>query len=451
MKFVEAARGIVPLRRHVRIGVTGLARSGKTSLLTSLAINLLALSRGVPALPAVSRHLAGRSIRVRLAAAGASSMPRFNPLEKSASLAADPPSWPSPTDTVSVLELDLDIDQPGTAGALWPAARLRLEILDYPGEWLIDLPLLGQDFADWSADALKRLDTEPDAATFLRFLHGLPPATVADEALARTGHDLYVAALRALQAKGRAMLQPGRFLMPPPGAAPPWMAFFPMPGASRLAALMAQRFDAYRTAVRTGLSGPGFARVDRLVVLADILGALHAGPAAFADQALALGTVARALQNRPPLPLLPSWLQPWGIGRIAFAATKADHVARAQRANLASLLRSLTELAGDVPAPAFARAFARPFALAAIACTEDFTWTLDGRPVSAVRGHVAGQGVLRSYPGEVPDRAPDAGWWQHPFLSLPAFAPKRLEPGGRGAIPQLALDELLVFLLEDVL
>jgi predicted YcjX-like family ATPase len=394
-------------------------------------------------LPALSLRLAGRSMRVRLAASGADAMPRFDPLAKSASLAVDPPSWPRPTDAVSVLELDIDIDQPGTAGALWPPSRLRLEIFDYPGEWLLDLPMLGQSFATWSDEALLRLDTEPEAGAFLGFLRGLPPATAADEALAHTGHELYVAALRALQAKGRAMLQPGRFLMPPPGAAPPWMMFFPITGACRLATLMAQRFDAYRAAVRSGLADPGFARVDRLVVLADILGALHAGPLAFADQALALGRVAAALQRRPPLPLLPSWLQPWGIGRIAFAASKADHVARGQRANLVALLRSLTELGGEVTS--------RAFALAAIACTEDFTWTLDGRPVSAVRGHVAGQGVLRSYPGEVPDRAPDGGYWAHPFLSLPDFAPKRLEPGGRGAIPQLALDELLVFLLEDVL
>jgi uncharacterized protein len=41
------------LRTTKRIGVTGLARAGKTALITSLAANLLALSAGRPALPAV--------------------------------------------------------------------------------------------------------------------------------------------------------------------------------------------------------------------------------------------------------------------------------------------------------------------------------------------------------------------------------------------------------------
>jgi len=51
----------------------------------------------------------------------------------------------------------------------------------------------------------------------------------------------------------------------------------------------------------------------------------------------------------------------------------------------------------------------------------------------------------------VPDRTPELADWAHPFLSLPDFTPKRLDSGGRGAIPQLELDRLLVFLLEDML
>jgi predicted YcjX-like family ATPase len=239
------------------------------------------------------------------------------------------------------------------------------------------------------------------------------------------------------------LLQPGRFLMPAPGAAAPWTRFFPLSGTGPLARLMEARFDAYVGAVREALAEPGFAGIDRLVVVADLLGALHAGPAAFEDAADALALVAQALARRHPLPLLPSWLQPWGIGRIAFAATKSDHVASRQRANLAALMARLT------PAPE--GAVWRSFALASINCTEDFIWTLDGRPVSAVRGHVAGQGMVRSYPGEVPDRRPGAADWVHPFLRLPEFSPKRLEPGGRGTIPQVDLDRLLLFLLEDML
>ena len=56
------ATDVLKRRTTVRIGITGLARAGKTALLTSLAANLLALSAGRPALPAVSDRLRDRRL-----------------------------------------------------------------------------------------------------------------------------------------------------------------------------------------------------------------------------------------------------------------------------------------------------------------------------------------------------------------------------------------------------
>jgi predicted YcjX-like family ATPase len=138
-------------------------------------------------------------------------------------------------------------------------------------------------------------------------------------------------------------------------------------------------------------------------------------------------------------------MPPRVISRVAFAATKADHVADRQRGNLAALMRSLTEMPGSAVKTGH-------FAIASVRCTEDFVWTLEGRPVSAVRGRVLGQQVMtRSYPGEVPDRPPDEDFWAHRFLALPQFEPMRLPDGGRMGVPNIGLDALLGFLLEDVL
>ena len=132
--------------RTVRIGVTGLARAGKTAFLTSVAANLLALGAGRPALPALADRLRGRFPRVAIAPSGVASLPRFDVTGHLASLAQDPPAWPARTDAASLLALDLSIPRTGLASALPPFA-LRLEFLDYPGEWLLDLPLLQQNFA----------------------------------------------------------------------------------------------------------------------------------------------------------------------------------------------------------------------------------------------------------------------------------------------------------------
>lgn len=441
--------GLLPGTRRVRVAVTGLARAGKTALLASTAANLLALGAGLPTLPLLSQHLGRRRLSVRVAPAGAESLPRFDHAAHIAALAADPPRWPERTQAVSVLALDLAVEREAALGGLFGERRIRLELLDYPGEWLLDLPLLAEDFSTWSASALARLERAPPALVrdFLALAHGLPAGAAADETLARTGHGLYRAALVRLRDEARlSLLQPGRFLMPPPGPEPPWMEFFPLPGSSPLARLLASRFDAYRAAVRRDLMEGRLASVDRVLVLADVLAALAAGPAAFADMAAALGAAAAALRYDTSflraIPLLDRLLPP-AIGRAVFAATKADHVAARQRGNLAALMAALVRLPADAPQPV-------SLAVAAVRATEDFVWTLEGRNVSAVRGRVQGENRLtRSYPGEVPDHPPDASFWAHPFLSVPAFEPMRPLPGG--AIPHLGLDALLLALLGDVL
>jgi hypothetical protein len=436
---------MLPGGSTVRIGVTGLARAGKTALLTSLAANLLAAGSGAASLPALSARLAGRSFRVALTPAGASGLPRFDQAAHVAALAADPPQWPARTGAVSLLALDLQIGWPGIAASL-PARQVRLELLDYPGEWLLDLPLLAQDFSSWSAATLKRLEGWDEARDFLAFVHGLPATAPAGDALADAGYRFFAEALTRLRNAGLSFLQPGRFLMPAPGPPPPWQHFFPTVSTAPLAGLLRDRYDRYRASVRTDLVAPGFGSVDRLIVLADLLSALHAGAEAFADAAAALRAVARAMRWQGAAPAWLVALAPWwfgGIGRVAFAASKADHVADRQRGNLAALVGRLTETP-DVAS--------RAFAIASVRCTEDVVWTLEGRPVSAVRGRVAGEARGgRSYPGEVPDRPPGPEFWVHPFLALPDFEPMRLALGGRGGVPHIGLDTLLAFLLEDLL
>ncbi len=428
--------------------MTGLARAGKTAFLTSLASNLLAFGAGSPTLPALAARLGGRRLGVRLAPAGAGALPRFDEAAHLRALAADPPAWPARTAAVSLLALDLTLPRAGLASAL-PPRTIRLELLDYPGEWLLDLPLLATPFTAWSDSVLRRIEGRGTARPFLHFLAGLPAGSPRDEALAAAGHRLYRAALHRLRdEEGLAFLQPGRFLMPAPGAEPPWTAFFPMRGQGGLAQLLAERYDAYRDAVRADLVSPLFGHLDRMVVLADLLSALHAGRDSFADARSALAAAAGSLRWRfswtdALAALLALRRPPPVIRRVAYAATKADHVASRQRGNLRALMAALTPAGGDVAA--------QHFAIASIKCTEDATLQLEGRSVSAVRGRIAGQGVGLSYPGEVPDAPPDDAFWAGDFFDLPDFEPTRLPGAGRAGAPQLGLDALLAFLLEDLL
>jgi hypothetical protein len=228
------------------------------------------------------------------------------------------------------------------------------------------------------------------------------------------------------------------------------MQFFPLSGRSPLVNLMEARFDAYVDAVRRDLMSPMFGDLNGLVVLADLLSALHQGQTAFADAQLALAAAADALRwGRSWSDYLAAFVQlklpPSAIRHVAFAASKADHIAARQRGNLTALMRRITRVPnGDVTSAVFS--------IASVRCTEDVVETLAGRPVSAVRGRIIGEPrPARFYPGEVPDGLPDDTFWQHRFLALPDFEPMRLPEVGRGGIPQLGLDALIAFLLTDIL
>lgn len=459
---------------RLRIAVTGLAGAGKTVFLTSLVTNLLALGQGRNTLPAVSAALDGRLRAVQLEPAGVQSIPWFDAATHLAQLAApDLPHWPARTDHLSSLALSLTIDRRGAMAWMGPR-RLRLEFVDYPGEWLLDLPLMTMDFQRFSRMALERLEKAPGTAAakdFLRFLLALPPGARADDATARHGAALYRKALGALRDEhGLRLLQPGRFLLPGPGGDTPLLWFFPFPAGratpGSLAALMTRRYDTWRARTRTEVFEPFLSQADRQLVLVDVLGALCAGQAAFADTQAALALIGSSITTRQgllpsglvPKGLLPSGLVAEGPSRVAFLASKADHAPAILRPALVDLLRRM------VDAPARGGRELLHEAVAALRCTEDGTRTAtislpgDAAPRQMERPVVIGVPLGDTHrrpfdPGTIPSVPPgrDDPFWARPVFTLPVFRPPELEPHGREGMPQLGLDRALAWLLEDVL
>ncbi len=61
---------------------------------------------------------------------------------------------------------------------------LTLDIVDYPGEWLLDLPLLDKSYEQWSAETLahlRRTTRHPLPKPFLEQLATIDPLAPADE------------------------------------------------------------------------------------------------------------------------------------------------------------------------------------------------------------------------------------------------------------------------------
>lgn len=100
-------------------------------------------------------------------------VPAFPFAENLRAMAADPPRWPDGTRDVAEIALNIRFRPQGFLHRRDAEAVLRPVIVDYPGEWLLDLPLLRRGFADWSADMLAMAGQgarAPLAADWLAFL-----------------------------------------------------------------------------------------------------------------------------------------------------------------------------------------------------------------------------------------------------------------------------------------
>ena len=444
----------------MRLAVTGLSGSGKTAFITSLVHNLLS-AVGQPArLPFFRATAERRMLAIRLDAPEADTIAPFPVRDAIAALAADPPRWPASTTDLRRAGLTLRFTPGGFLGrAAGGIAELHLEIIDYPGEWLLDLPLLGQSYREWSRVTLERARhgaRAPLAQDWLDFLARHPADGAGDPDAAGQAHDLYRAFLAACRTREQlSLLQPGRFLNPGQIADPSLLWFCPMPLAigaqareGSMAGLMEARFDIYKQVVVQPFFTQLARGVDRQIVLVDVLRALNAGQAAFADQRLAFETILAAFRfgRRSLLRLL------FGarIDRVLFAATKADHVPALQRDHLEALMANLVAVPTLRAEAAHARVAAT--ALASIRCTEDGTDVIDGRKVDVVIGLPEGSDRrIRFFPGIVPVTPPPEGFWGERFTEFPVFQPPRIAPADADGVPHINLDKALDFLLGDAL
>ncbi|MFN3261984.1 MAG: YcjX family protein [Pikeienuella sp.] len=440
----------------VRLGVTGLSRAGKTVFITSLVANLLARGR----MTQFRAEAEGRLLSAIVTPHPDRGTPRFAYEDHLAALSGAEPRWPESTRRISQIRVSLRYRREGLFAGLQGPGALHLDIVDYPGEWLLDLGLLDAEFDEWSAKALAAAalpSRAPHAATWRAALAARDGAAPFDEAEAQRLAAAFTGYLRACREAGLSGFAPGRFLMPGDMEGSPALAFCPLPpkaGRDALHAEFARRFDAYRRHVAKPFFRDHFARLDRQIVLVDLMTALSDGPAAVADLAGAMTEALSAFR-----PGRNSWLASIlgaRIDRILFAATKADHLHHSEHDRLTAILSAL--LSDSVSRAAFRGAETRAMAIAALRATVE----QEAEGMRAVRGRLLATGKEAALdPGELPrDPAPvlaaarasagepGGGWLDGEFRAM-AFGPPRLTAGE--GLPHIRLDRALDFLIGDKL
>ena len=323
----------------VRLGVTGLSRAGKTVFITAL---IHGLTRG-GRFPVFEPYATGRIARARLEPQPDDAVPRFD-YENHVRTLIEDRRWPH--STVDISELRLVIDYQRQNGA---DRTLTLDIVDYPGEWLLDLPLLNKSYEQWSSrkpGAVARGAARQTGGAVASASHNAEREGREDEQATLTAAKLFTDYLRACRDERFAMslLPPGRFLMPGNLANTPALTFAPLDvpadGAApdgSLWAMMRRRYEAYKDVVVRPFFRDHFARLDRQIVLVDALAAFNAGPEALHDLEAALAGILDCFRIGRST-FLSNLFRP-RIDRILFAATKADHLHHSSHDRLEAVLR----------------------------------------------------------------------------------------------------------------
>ena len=448
----------------LRLGVTGLSGAGKTVFITALVASLLRRGR----LRLLRAEAEGRILAAMLRPQPDPDVPRFAYEAHVADLTRPTPVWPESTRQTSQLRISMKVRPSGVFSFVSGPRTVHLDIIDYPGEWLLDLPLLDKTYEDWSAEALSAARSPAraeHAESFLAALADVDPSGPHNEVVATKLAELYRDYLGTGRRAGLSALAPGRFLMPGDLEGSPALTFAPLPcvkksGRNSLWRQMEHRFEAYKRVVIKPFFRQHFARLDRQVVLVDALGALAGGPRALADLTGAMAETLTCFRHGAN-----SWLDRLlggkRIDRLIFCASKADHLHHEQHPRLTALVEAM--LAEAARRAQFSGAETAAMAMAAIRATAEQEIERDGARVGLVRGRRLSDGrEVALFPGELPEDAlatlSEAGTpgdapadWSGSGFDRPAFAPPHWEAGPEDGPPHLRLDAVLDFLLADKL
>lgn len=443
----------------IRLGVTGLARSGKTVFITSLVANLLDRGR----MPGLLAGAEGRIEAAYLQPQPDDTIPRFEFENHLAALTSPTPYWPDSTRSISELRLSLKVRPKGLLSGLSGPRTIHLDIVDYPGEWLLDLALLDKSYVEWASETLERIAPRPQAQDYLAQARAADVAASHDEPIAQSLAQAFSTYLLAARDAGFADCTPGRFLLPGDLAGSPALTFAPLPeaapgaGSKRGSLLreMERRYDAYKSKVVKPFFRDHFARIDRQVVLVDALGAIHNGPQAVEDLRHAMADILSAFRPGRNA-FLTRILLGKRVEKILFAATKTDHLHHTQHARLTAIMEALTREARD--RADFAGADTAAMAIASLRATTEDRLTHEGQPLDVVRGILQETGKRAAfYPGALPEdparllspaRAGDEKWLDADYRIM-SFAPSPLSLKPGEGPPHIRLDRAAQFLIGD--
>ncbi|HIO71098.1 MAG TPA: hypothetical protein EYG60_04125 [Campylobacterales bacterium] len=316
----------------IRLAVTGLSRSGKTVFITSF----------------INQLISGKKIESVMEKRGKRFIAKIAPKPKQFDYFSivdnfrnTIPKWPRSTSSISKIDIRLEVK---SNNKLLPNKFIDIEIIDYPGEWILDIGMAYMDFDEWSEKSLFQLRNKSKKALAQAWQselnkHDIYGASDEDDEIAII--EQYRNYLDKLKQNGFFYIQPNILesekLLFTPLPKPKYIT----PNENSIYSRFQKRYQEYIDEVVRPIAIDYFSNFDRQIVLVDILQPLQYGYNSFLD----LTSVIRELVSIYKYGER-SFLKPileGRIDRVLFGATKADYLPKEQHEKFHKLLDLIVE------------------------------------------------------------------------------------------------------------
>ena len=421
----------IPLSKY-RIAITGLSRSGKSVFLTSLINQLLAKDK------LNFKNKKTYTVKLIDIDLPITKFPYFEYLEEFRKTFA---SWPKSTTGVSGFALEIEIQ---SGYSFIENKRIILEFIDYPGEWLIDLPMQNRSYAEWSnrmiSFALKE-DKKDFSLYWIKSINSL----LLDE---NTIVERYRWYLQRLKTNDFSFIQAGHFLQQ--GSISDEVINFaplmPKDKSKKTYKKFEKRYNNFIKEMKKAFDKPYYKDYDKQIILVDLIKSLQSGYDAFEDMHLAIDEMLSPYSYGNNNFLSKLFLR--RISQVIIVGTKADNIANNQHNNYKELLNDMLKEIKERLKIKHIRVDST--IIASVKSTQNVKIKHQGRELSCLKGIVEGeQKPSIHWVGEIPEDFYERESWRDREFAFPNFKPSQFPTTPNRAVEHIRMDRLIEMLIGE--
>ena len=422
-----------------KIAITGLSRSGKTIFITSLIDQLLLQKKITP----ITSKKKAFHVTIK---SPTTLIKRFDyySLKK---IIKEYHQWPSGTDDITSTILEFETK---SRYSFLNNSKFRIELIDYPGEWILDIAMMGLSYEQWSEKTInwmKNIDEEK-VKGYLTSLHELSDNSKG-EGIENNIHQQYSSMLSFLKSHHYSNLTPGRFLMPSDLAHDPILCFAPIhQSCSPLHQVFKERYEYYLENIVKNIQLEHFRGFDRQIVLIDVIEALQNGHYCYSDMKEGLRSML-SLYDHKNKNFISQWFSS-SIKKVIFIATKADLITASQHNNYSVLLNEMVE---DIRKKMdIDHIKTATHIVSSVKCTESIVREHEGKKLSCIQGISSKENKkVVLYPGEMPHSFPSPQEWDNKDYHYEVFLPANIPYKDNIPFEHINMDKVINSMIGELL